>query len=210
MSPTFSSKNFRCIGNRLARKDPELDLIIRQHSYPPLWTRPNTFTTLIHIILEQQVSIASAKAALLKLKNLIGVITPQKLLQLTDTELRACYFSRQKTIYARELAPAIVQKKLQLKKIALLPDEEIRQELKKIKGIGDWTVDIYLLFVLQRSDVFPTGDLAMINALKQVKKLPKQTTKEEIIELAEPWRPYRSIATYLLWHYYIQSRSTTV
>ncbi len=210
MSPTFSSKNFRCIGNRLARKDPELDLIIRQHSYPPLWTRPNTFTTLIHIILEQQVSIASAKAALLKLKNLIGVITPQKLLQLTDTELRACYFSRQKTIYARELAAAIVQKKLQLKKIALLPDEEIRQELKKIKGIGDWTVDIYLLFVLQRSDVFPTGDLAMINALKQVKKLPKQTTKEEIIELAEPWRPYRSIATYLLWHYYIQSRSTTV
>lgn len=210
MSPTFSSKNFRCIGNRLARKDPELDLIIRQHSYPPLWTRPNTFTTLIHIILEQQVSIASAKAALLKLKNLIGVITPQKLLQLTDTELRACYFSRQKTIYARELAAAIVQKKLQLKKIALLPDEEIRQELKKIKGIGDWTVDIYLLFVLHRSDVFPTGDLAMINALKQVKKLPKQTTKEEIIELAEPWRPYRSIATYLLWHYYIQSRKILV
>ncbi len=210
MSPTFSSKNFRCIGNRLARKDPELDLIIRQHSYPPLWTRPNTFTTLIHIILEQQVSIASAKAALLKLKNLIGVITPQKLLQLTDAELRACYFSRQKTIYARELAAAIVQKKLQLKKIALLPDEEIRQELKKIKGIGDWTVDIYLLFVLHRSDVFPTGDLAMINALKQVKKLPKQTTKEEIIELAEPWRPYRSIATYLLWHYYIQSRKILV
>lgn len=205
MSNTFSSENFTRIVNHLAQKDPELGLIIRKHSYPPMWTRPNTFATLIHIILEQQVSLASAKAALLKLKKYIGPITPQKLLLLSDVELRACYFSRQKTIYARELATSIVEKKLQLKKMALLKDEEIRDELKKIKGIGDWTVDIYLLFVLKRSDVFPTGDLAMINALKHLKKLPKQTTQEEIIKLAESWRPYRSVAAYLLWHYHIQS-----
>lgn len=205
MSTTFSSKNFTRIVNHLARKDPELDLIIRKHSYPPMWTRPNTFATLIHIILEQQVSLASAKAALLKLKEYIGVITPQKLLQLTDAELRACYFSRQKTIYARELATTLVEKKLQLKKMALWKDDEIRHELKKIKGIGDWTVDVYLLFVLQRMDVFPTGDLAMMNTIKHLKHLPKQTTKEEIIALAESWRPYRSVAAYLLWHYYIQS-----
>ena len=93
--------------------------------------------------------------------------------------------------------------------MALLKDEEIRNELKKIKGIGDWTVDVYLLIVLQRKDIFPTGDLAMMNALKHLKKLPKQTTKEEIIALAESWRPYRSIAAYLLWHYYIQSGGIT-
>jgi DNA-3-methyladenine glycosylase II len=87
----------------------------------------------------------------------------------------------------------------------LLKDEEIRYELKKIKGIGDWTVDVYLLFVLQRMDIFPAGDLAMMNTIKHLKQLPKQTTKEEIIAMAESWRPYRSVAAYMLWHYYIQS-----
>ena len=207
MSTTFSTGNFKRISQILSGKDAALFQIIRQHGHPPVWTRPNSFATLIHIILEQQVSLASARAAFVKLKAHIGLITPQKLLQLTDAELRACYFSRQKTVYARELAQAIVSGKLKLKKICLLSDDEIRQELKKIKGIGDWTVDVYLLFVLQRCDVFPTGDLAMMNALKEVKKLPRQTTKEEIIELAESWRPYRSIATYLLWHHYIKTRN---
>lgn len=131
-------------------------------------------------------------------------------MKLTDAELKACYFSRQKIVYARKLAEAMLSQKLQLKKNSLLADEDIRLELKKIKGIGDWTVDIYLIFVLQRCDVFPTGDLAMMNALKQVMQLPKQTTKEKIIELAEYWRPYRSIATYMLWHHYIKTRSILV
>ena len=92
----------------------------------------------------------------------------------------------------------------------MLPDENIREKLKTIKGIGDWTVDIYLLFALQRTDVFPTGDLAMINAFKDVKKLEKQVSKEEIIALSEHWKPHRSIATMLLWHYYIQKRGLRV
>jgi len=204
---TFNETNFSRFCAILSRKDPIIKIIIRDHGYPPVWTRTNTFASLIHIILEQQVSLASAKAAFVKLKNYIGVITPQKIMQLTDAELRACYFSRQKTVYARELAQAILSKKINLKKLSVLPDDEVRQELKKIKGIGDWTVDIYLLFVLQRCDVFPTGDLAMVNALKEVKKLAKQTSREEIIELAESWRPYRSIATYLLWHHYIKTRN---
>ena len=207
MIQSFNKENFQQRCNKLAKKDPHLQLIIKQYGHPPMWNRPATFATLIHIILEQQVSLASAKAALNKLKEKIGTITAEKVLNLSDAELRACYFSRQKTVYARCLAEAIVTKKLNLKKLGTGTDDEIRTELKKIKGIGDWTVDIYLLFVLQRSDVFPTGDLAMMNALKQVKQLPKHTTREEIIELAEPWRPHRSLATMLLWHHYIKTRN---
>lgn len=181
--------------------------IIKRFGYPPLWSRAASFASLIHIILEQQVSLASAKAAFDKLKATIGQITPKKLLLLNDTEMRACYFSRQKTIYARELATAIVSKKIDLKKLSHLPDEEIRRSLKTVKGIGDWTVDVYLLFCLQRTDVFPTGDLAMINAFKQIKDLPQTCTKETILELAESWRPHRSIATMLLWHHYIKIRN---
>lgn len=207
MIERFSEENHAGLCDRISLKDKHLQSIISQYGYPPVWTRPQNFAALIHIILEQQVSLASAKAAFLKLKARVGNITPEKLLKLSDKEFRACYFSRQKTVYARNLAEAIVSKQLQLKKIAHLPDEEIRFQLKKIKGIGDWTVDIYLLFALQRCDIFPTGDLAMMNAFRELKQLPKHTTKEEIIVMAEQWRPYRSVATYLLWHHYIKSRN---
>jgi DNA-3-methyladenine glycosylase II len=203
----FTSFNHATLCDRVSSKDPELQSIIRQNGYPPVWIRPQSFAALIRIILEQQVSLASAKTAFLKLKGYVGTITPEKILKLSDEELRACYFSRQKAGYARHLAEAIASKQLQLRKIARLGDEEVRHELKKVKGIGDWTVDIYLLFALQRCDVFPTGDLAMMNAFKEIKQLPEKTTKEEIIEMAKQWRPYRSIATYLLWHHYIKSRN---
>jgi DNA-3-methyladenine glycosylase II len=175
-----------------------------------MWTRPASFSTLIHIMLEQQVSLASARAAFNKLKEKTGAITPARLLALTDEELKACYFSRQKIVYARHLAEMLVAKKIVLKKLAVSPDEDIRVSLKQVKGIGDWTADIYLLFALQRSDVFPIGDLAMVNALKEVKQLPAHTTKEEILLLAEAWRPYRSIATMLLWHHYIKKRNIKI
>jgi DNA-3-methyladenine glycosylase II len=206
----FHKANFLSLCDLLSKKDLHLKTIIRQYGYPPMWTRPASFPTLIHIILEQQVSLASAKAAFDKLKEKTGTITPQKLLLLTDAEMRACYFSRQKTIYARHLAEAIVSKKLNLKKLSLLPDEMIREELKQIKGIGDWTVDIYLLFALQRTDIFPTGDLAMINAFKEIKKLEAGISKEEILALSESWKPHRSIGTMLLWHYYIQKRGLRI
>ena len=175
-----------------------------------MWQRKPNFETLIHIILEQQVSLASAKAALNKLKERIGSITPKKLLALTDAELKACYFSRQKIIYAKHLASSMLNGELRIKKIHLLPDDEIRDELKKIKGIGDWTVDIFLLMALQRADVFPTGDLAMMNSLKKIKQLPSHTAKEEILLLAERWKPHRSLATMILWHCYIKDRNLKV
>ena len=210
MDLTFDGQNFHSICNKLAKKDRHLYSIIKQFGYPPVWTRKANFQTLIHIILEQQVSLASAKAALNKLKEKIGTVTPKKLLALSDEELKSCYFSRQKTVYARCLGNALVSKQIILRTFSNLDDAEIRRQLKTIKGIGDWTVDVYLLFALQRADIFPLGDLAMVNALKEVKQLPKETKQEEILNLAERWRPYRSIATMLFWHHYIQKRGIKV
>ena len=202
----FHKQNFKKLCNQLGQSDKELQDIISAYGYPPIWTRPNHFASLIHIILEQQVSLASAKAAFIKLEEYVGEISPAAILKLSDEELRNCYFSRQKTIYARELAKAIKKGTLSLEELATKDDEVVREELKKVKGIGDWTVDIYLLFVLQRCDVFPTGDLAMIKSLKQIKNLPASTGKEKLLEIAEEWKPYRSLATYLLWHHYLESR----
>lgn len=171
-----------------------------------MWTRPNTFETLVHIILEQQVSLASALAALNKLRGRLTKITPAGLLTLTDEELKTCYFSRQKTIYARSLATAIQNKQLNLKSLEKLPDEEVRSRLVALKGIGNWTVDVYLMFVLQRADVFPIGDLAAVNALKQVKKLSKDTAREGILDITGEWQPYRTVATMILWHHYLSIR----
>lgn len=207
---TFHEQNFRQLCDDLSRRDKVFTTIIKTHSYPPMWTRPASFATLIHIILEQQVSLASALAAFNKLKQKIGTITPEKLLKLSDEEMKACYFSRQKMVYARHLAEAIISKKLQLKKLSASPDEEIRIALKQIKGIGDWTADVFLMFALQRADVFPVGDLAMVNALKEVKQLPKNTAKEELLLMAESWRPYRTIAAMLLWHHYIKTRNIKI
>lgn len=192
--------------SELAQKDANLKGILDVYGYPPLWVRPNTFETLVLTILEQQVSLASAYAAYKKLKGKINILEPQAFLQLTDEELRACAFSRQKIMYVRGLAVAILNNEINLQQLAMQPDEEVRTTLKQLKGIGDWTVDIYLLHALQRTDIFPTGDLALVNALKMVKGLGLPTTKESLLQIAEPWRPYRSIATMLLWHYYIQKR----
>ena len=202
----FNENNFSKLCDKLTQRDADLATIIRQHGYPPMWTRPATFQSIILFILEQQVSLASAYAAFKKLKEKIGFVTPAKILLLTDAELRACYFSRQKIVYARELANAVQSKQLILKKLADKHEEEIRYELKKIKGIGDWTVDVYLMHALQRTDLFPLGDIALVNSLKEVKQLPKDISKEKMLKIAEFWRPYRSIAAMILWHAYIQKR----
>ena len=202
----FNEESFSKLCRKLARQDADLENIIRQHGLPPMWIRPNTFQSLVLFILEQQVSLASAYAAFKKLKERIGAVTPVKILALSDEELRACYFSRQKIIYARELAKAVQSKQINLKKLSLLPDEEVRIELIKLKGIGHWTIDVYLMHALQRTDLFPLGDIALVNSLKEVKLLPKDISKEKMLAIAEPWRPYRTIASMILWHAYIQKR----
>ncbi|HRG38130.1 MAG TPA: DNA-3-methyladenine glycosylase 2 family protein [Bacteroidia bacterium] len=202
----FDKSNFQTLCNELAKKDKELKYVLNTYGYPPLWSRPNTFESLIHIILEQQVSLSSALATLNKLKEKIKDITPANLLKLTDEELRACYFSRQKTTYARHLAESILNGSISLKKMERLNDDVIRTQLTSVKGIGNWTVDIYLIFILGHVDVFPIGDLAAVNALKFLKKLPPKTEKEELLVIAKKWKPYRTIAVMILWHFYLEER----
>ncbi len=204
----FSEKDFIAKCKQLVKKDADLRSVIQQYGYPPLWKREQGFETLIHIILEQQVSLASAKAALDKLKEKIITITPENLLSLNDAELKACYFSRQKIIYSRELARAIISVQLNPDKFSSATDDIIREELIKIKGIGHWTVDVYLMMALQRSDLFPAGDIALIKSIKEVKQLPAHTTKQEVIQHAESWRPNRTIAAFILWHAYLSKRKS--
>ena len=206
----FNETSFAKICRKLAKKDTDLAHIIKQHGLPPMWTRPNTFQTLILTILEQQVSLASAYAAFKKLKEKIGYVTPAKILAMTDAEMRACYFTRQKIVYARELGRAIQKRKLNLKQLGLLPDEEIRAILIQLKGIGHWTIDVYLMHALQRTDLFPLGDIALVNSLKEVKQLPKDISKDKMLEIAEPWRPHRTIAAMILWHAYIKKRNIKI
>lgn len=207
MIQTFSEENLPALYDSIARKDKDLKAIIKEYGYPPLWIRPNSFETLVLTILEQQVSLASAYSAYKKLKERTE-ITPEHFLLLSDEELRSCYLSRQKIVYTRELARAIVSKKINLEQFEELPDEVVRKDLKALKGIGDWTVDIYLLHALRRMDVFPIGDLALVSAIKMV-QLPA-ATKEDLIQLSSRWKPYRSIATMLLWHYYIRKKNIKI
>jgi len=203
MNNKFTRDSFHSFCDKLIATDSDLAAIFNTYGYPPFWNRPNTFETLVHIILEQQVSLASALSALNKLKERLSELTPARLLLLTDEEMRACYVSRQKNSYLKYLAEAILSGQLNLEALQDMPDDEVRARLTALKGIGNWTADIYLVFVLQHPDVFPIGDLAAVNALKRVKNLPADTTREQVLEVAGQWQPYRTIATMLLWHYYL-------
>ncbi|MDJ1494854.1 hypothetical protein QNI19_18080 [Cytophagaceae bacterium DM2B3-1] len=203
---TFNLTNYHQLCDHLAGHDAELRSILDLNGYPPMWTRKNTFETLVHIILEQQVSLASALAALNKLKVTTQMITPESILCLTDQQMRACFVSRQKMGYIRGLAQAIKDEKIHLEEFAGMSDDQVRKVLIGLKGIGNWTIDVYLMFALQRTDIFPIGDLAAVNAVKTLKKLPSSTTKEEILKISKNWKPFRSIACMMLWHYYLSAK----
>jgi len=187
----------------LIKKDKIIADIYRKNQSPPNWTRPQGFVTLSKIILEQQVSLASASAHFLKLSTYVKDFTPSAIVKLSDNEMRSCQISRQKSSYLRSLSSAIIDNSLNLEKISIKSEEEIRKELTNIKGIGNWTVDVYLMFCLQAKNILPIGDIALFNTIKE---LTPANTKEEMISFAERWRPLRSLATYFLWHHYLEKR----
>lgn len=191
----------------LTAHDSDLAAIFARFGYPPLWAREASFATLVHIILEQQVSLASAKAAFDRLRTALGQIEPQGLLTLDDAALKAIGFSRQKTHYARLLAQALLDGQLDLARLSRLPDDEVRARLKQLKGIGDWTVDIYLLMALRRPDAWPIGDLGLAVAAQEVKGLAVRPTPSQLEVLGETWRPWRAAAARLLWHHYLSVRA---
>ncbi len=206
MQQQFSADNFTLLCDKLAKKDKDLRRVIIQHGYPPLWTRAADFATLVHIILEQQVSLASAKTAFDKLKEKAGDITPVNILSMSDETLKACYFSRQKIKYVRHLAASITGGSLQLDNLSALPDEKVLHQLKQVKGIGEWTARIFLMMCLHRCDCFPEGDVALITSMREIKQLPADMTKESIVALTGAWKPYRTIGSYILWHAYLSKR----
>jgi DNA-3-methyladenine glycosylase II len=194
---------------KLARADSDLASIFQTYGTPPLWKREATFATLVHIILEQQVSVASALSAFNKLKEKIVDVTPENVLRLRDEEFRAAYFSRQKTIYVKDLASAVRDGRLNLQSLENLPDDAVKDELKKIKGIGDWTADIYLLMALGRPDLMPRGDLALHVAWRKLKNLEGNPTADEFLKIAERWTPLRAVAARLLWHFYLSEKTSS-
>ncbi len=188
----------------LIAHDPVLRQIVETHGHPVPQLREDGFAAMAHIILEQQVSVASAKATYQKLILAFEEITPEKVLEMPDEAFRACGVSRQKTSYIKDLAERVLSGEIDFATLPQLPEEEIRTALLKIKGVGNWSVEVYLLFCLQAEDIIPLGDIAIINTIKE---LWPDINKEEIPALAETWKPYRTAATYLLWHHYVKKRS---
>jgi DNA-3-methyladenine glycosylase II len=189
---------------QLIKKDQIFAFIKELYGVPPNWSRPQGFISLSKMILEQQVSLASANAHFVKLNSFIDGFTPSNILSLTDEEMRTCQISRQKAKYLRALSTAILTEELNLEELQELNEHEIRKQLTAIKGIGHWTTDVYLMFCLQAQDIFPIGDIALVNT---VKELTTAKTTDEIMLLAEKWRPYRSLAVYFFWHYYLKKRN---
>jgi len=174
---------------------------------PPLWQRPTGFTTLVQIILEQQVSLKSAKAMLVRLESAVQPFTPVRFLELGDAYLRRLGVTRQKSAYLLDLSGAIVNEDLSFEKLARMSDDEARLALTRIKGIGAWSADVYLLMAMRRADIWPAGDLALAVAMKELKGLAARPDHRELERLAEQWRPHRAVAARMLWQYYLGRNS---
>jgi DNA-3-methyladenine glycosylase II len=194
----------------LSEVDSDLARVARAYGMPPLWEREEGFPTLVLTILEQQVSLASALAAFERLRAAASIVTPENFLKFGDAQLRAFGFSRQKALYCRLLARAVLAGELDLSKLPSLSDDAARAELVRLKGVGAWTAEVYLLRALLRPDAWPAGDLALQLAARQVKRLPARPTPAELDALAERWRPLRAVAARLLWLQYLEGRSDAV
>jgi len=192
--------------SELARRDEDLAGVVKQYGAPPLWVREPGFATLVYIILEQQVSLASASATYKRLQAAVRPLTPGRLLKLNDAEMKRIGFSRQKALYTRLLAETIAKRRLNLKGLHAFPDDVAREKLTALKGIGNWTADIYLMSALRRPDIWPVGDLALAVAVQKVKRLRKRPSPEKLEKMSAPWKPWRAVAARMFWHHYLSER----
>jgi len=202
----LTPESYRLGLQELAAREPVFARILQQYGSPPLWDRPEGFPTLIHIILEQQVSLASAAAAFRKLQEQVVPLTPQGFLELDDASLKAIGFSRQKTTYGRCLAAAVLDKKLDLDALNTMEPADVQHVLTSVKGIGVWTADIYLLMVLLYADVWPRGDLALAKAVQRGLNLTEFPDTSRLEEMSDAWRPWRAIAARLFWFDYLDGK----
>ena len=197
---------FASAARKLSEIDPHLAAVIKTYGLPPLWTREPGFPSLVYIILEQQVSLASARALFQRLQEVVKPFTPGRFLKLSESKMRRLGFSRQKSHYTRLLAEAIHRKQFALHKLHEVEDALAREQLMALKGIGNWTADIYLLSALRRPDIWPIGDLALATAVQEVKRLRKRPSPEKLELMSKPWRPWRAVAARLFWHAYLCKR----
>jgi len=203
----LTRKSLALAARELAARDETLARIHAAHGDPPLWRRATGFQTLVHIILEQQVSLKSAKAMLVRLEAAIQPFTPERFIELGDAYLRGLGVTRQKSAYVLDLSEAIVNGNLSFTKLARMSDDEARLILTRVKGIGSWSADVYLLMAMRRADIWPAGDLALAVAMKELKGLASRPAPAELERLAEQWRPHRAVAARMLWQYYLGKRS---
>ena len=190
----------------LAARDPALGAVAARYGPPPLWAREPGFPTLVHLILEQQVSLSSAQAAFDRLRAVADPLTPAAFLALDDAALLAIGFSRQKARYGRALAAAVQDGSLDLGGLHALDDEGVDATLTAVPGIGPWTATIYRLMVLLRPDAWPVHDIALAQAIAEVRGLDRRPSADEMRDLAEGWRPWRAVAARILWHHYLSVR----
>jgi DNA-3-methyladenine glycosylase II len=190
----------------LGRADPRLAKLTARHGPPPLWARRPGFASLLRIVLEQQVSLASARALYHRLAGVAGEVQPGTVLALGEAGLRRLGFTRQKAGYACGIAEEIVAGRLVLGRLARCDDDEALARLVSVRGIGPWTAGIYLLMALRRPDVWPPGDLALHRALARLRRSARVPSSAEADRLAARWRPLRAVAARILWHGYLSER----
>ncbi len=192
----------------LAKRDKSLATILATYGPPPLWAREPGFATLVQIILEQQVSLASAASMYKRLSENIQPFGPDRVIELGEPHLKSLGLTRQKTAYCIHLAESIRSNSLNLSGLSKMNDEDAKATLMQVKGIGSWSADIYLLMVLRRPDIWPAGDLALATAVTKLKRLKQRPAADHLFRIAEGWRPFRAVAARMLWQYYLARRET--
>jgi DNA-3-methyladenine glycosylase II len=192
---------------QLCRRDPDLAAVVRRYGVPPLWARRHGFVTLLRIVLEQQVSLASARAMYLRLRTHLGDISPATVHRLGPDGLRRLGFTRQKAGYCHGIALELLEARLDFRRLARADDAAARSSLIALKGVGPWSADIYLLMALGRPDVWPPGDIALLQAMQEVKGLRRRPDHERAHRIAAGWAPWRSVAARILWHHYLSVRA---
>ncbi len=201
-STPLTAESLAAAAEALARSDERLRRIYEAHGVPPMWARRRGFPTLLQIIIEQQVSLISARSMVKRLTQNIQPFTPERFIELNEGYLRSLGLTRQKSHYCVKLAEAFVEGRLD--RVGRMSDEDAHAALVSIKGIGTWSANVYLLMALKRPDIWPTGDVALATASGKLLHLPVRPSFVELEKIAEPWRPYRSVAARMLWHYYLQ------
>ena len=191
----------------LAQLDPLINGLVEQYGMPPLWQRPQSFRTLVHVVLEQKVSLASARAVMLRVHELCPDMSPASFLQVSEPLLRKAGISERKVSYCRSIALAITTDALNLTRLRRNTDAQVMAQLIEVRGIGPWTAGVYLLMAMRRPDAWASGDRALAVSLAECESLAEVPTYTELDERAERWRPYRAAAARVLWHAYLSRRA---